>query len=342
MYSLKPDLNKQNILSKITEWDIFRFYCKNFVEPNKAFCAEQDIRCNDTNASCRINNYRGKILYYDFGKKEGMSCFDYVMCKFHVDYINALKIINRDFKLNLDSEINLKVPEPIIYPNSFNESYNNICNGNSIIRVCYKDWDLQSIQYLKDYKLDYRRVSSKFKVNPIDWFWINDYRFKAVEVSFASYFGLDEERYLYKIYQPLSDKKKKWFHNLHNGQVMGLEQLPTNGELLILTKSYKDVWCYDNFEIPSISPGAEGWDISEIIMDSLFDSFEHIIVNYDFDYVGIRSMNKLKRRYGLRCITLTNGKFNTFDYGHKDFADYCKHNTIEDIQRLINNFKQLL
>lgn len=298
----------------------------------------------DPNPSCSIINYKGKIIYSDFGDIKGLSCFDYVMHKYKTDYFTALSIINRDFNLDLDGkEIN---NIPIKHPLAVYEQYDKIYIGSSVIKVHYKEWDKVSIDYMTQHKLDYRRVEEKFRVKPIDYYWINGYQFKAAKLSFAWYLGLYEGRTIYKIYQPL-EKKYKWFHNLNQSIIQGWNQLPKTGKIVILTKAYKDVWCFDNYGFNAIAPAAEGWEIPDKVIDNLFQRFDNIYVNYDFDYTGIKGMNKLKREYGIKPISLIQGRLSNLIqtesyWKDKDFADLCKNSSTESIQEEIKLIKYKL
>jgi hypothetical protein len=336
MFSVKPDLNKVNILARVSELDIFRYYCSNFIKPGVNFCADSDIR-KDPIASCRIDNYKGNIKYKDFAEKGTLTCFGYVMMKFHCTYVEALRIINKDFNLELEGDYVQSTVTPIIK----NETYDKIYTGNSEIKVLYKEWEQIHIDYINSYYLDYKRISKKFFVNPIDYYWVNGRQFKAKELSFAYYFGVKDNKYLYKIYQP-GQTKWKWMHNLTNEVMQGWLQLPKSGEGIVITKAFKDVFCYDLFNIPSIAPPAEGWEIPDSIMDNICERFPIRLVNFDFDRTGIIGMNRLKKRYGVIPVTLTNGKFSTFNYQKKDFSDYLQHFGIEQSQEEINIVKYKL
>lgn len=326
MLEILPDLTTQNILSRVSEMDIFRYYCNNLKKPGENF--HSPFR-KDKEPSARVDNYKGKLIFKDFGEgsKTAVDCFGFVQRKYHSTFQEALNIINQDFNLRLQGEKldKVNINPPIIN----NEQYDKIYTGRSNIRVHYKDWDCQSIKYMQDHKLDYKHVSSKFKVNPIDYFWLNKYQYKAEELSFASYFGIKEDKYIYKIYQPLV-KKHKWYHNLTEEIIQGYAQLPQSGDLLIITKAFKDVWTYDSHNISAIAPGAEGWDIPENIIRDLKERFKRIIVQYDNDIPGIVAMNRLRKKYNLEYFFIPR------KLGIKDFADYCKVNTFEHVQEQIN------
>jgi hypothetical protein len=341
MFEIKPDLTKENILARVSEIDIFRHYCNNFVRPGVNFCS--DLR-KDSQPSCRIDNYQGRIYYKDFAEKGALSCIDYVMKKYHCNYITALDIVNKDFQLNLDGDyVQKEVTKKAVINN---EQYPGRYAEHSEIRVQYKEWEEIHINYIKSYYLDYRRVSTFFRVNPIAWYWINGKQFRAKKLAFAYYFGIKDNMYKYKLYQP-GQVKYKWTHNLDNTVIQGLSQLPNSGEGIVITKAYKDVWCYDLFNIPSIAPPAEGWEIPDTIMDNICERFPVRIVQYDWDRTGIGGMNRLKRRYGVIPIPILQGNHSRLIksdryWNSKDFSDYLQKDGPEALQEEINIVKYKL
>lgn len=324
MFEIKPSLTKTNILLRVSELDIFRHYCKTFYKAGENFKSE--LR-KDTNASCRIDNYKGSIIFKDFSSKGSLSCFGYVMEKYRVTYFEALNIINQDFSLNLDSCITINKPIELAIIN--NEQYNKIYTGNADIRVKYTDWKEQHIDYIEKHKLDVSRVSTHFKVNPISHFWLKHQQITAKPLAFAYYFGEHNNQYKYKIYQP-HQIKGKWYHNLNENIIQGWNQLPDKGELLVISKAYKDVWCLDNFGISAIAPVSEVIGIPEYIINELTQRFKRIVCFYDGDYAGIQSMNRLRKKYNLEWYFIPR------KLGIKDFADYCKLNSVDKIQSDIN------
>src|SRR3972149_5414405 len=131
MFEIKPDLTNKAILSKVSELDLFRYYCPNFIESGRMFLSE--FR-SETSPSCKIDNYKGRIVFKDFGDGKGtLSPFDYVMKKYHVDYFTALSVINRDFNLGLDGK-DVTVEQSKSIPKPVYEQYEKIYTGKSVIR----------------------------------------------------------------------------------------------------------------------------------------------------------------------------------------------------------------
>ena len=73
----------------------------------------------------------------------------------------------------------------------------------------------------------------------------------------------------FKIYRPLASKYTKWRTNLTTSDVQGLAQIPEKGDLLIITKSLKDVMVLYEMGYTAISAASETTFIPEDIISGL-------------------------------------------------------------------------
>ena len=95
-------LTVERILSKISEVDIFAYYCSSFKQLGKSFCSE--LR-QDNKPGVSIILWKGKLLYKDFAHPDHtFDCFNYVKFKYSCNFIEALTIIDNDFNLGLTSK----------------------------------------------------------------------------------------------------------------------------------------------------------------------------------------------------------------------------------------------
>ena len=93
----KPKLNKNLILSTLTEEQIFAFYIGSEIKSKKLFRSK--LR-NDKNPTCSMyRNKSGSLIYKDFATDQYLNCFGYVMELFRCDYYTALRIIANDFNI---------------------------------------------------------------------------------------------------------------------------------------------------------------------------------------------------------------------------------------------------
>lgn len=230
----------ENVLDKITDLDIFKRYCSNFRELNIPF--RSDIR-KDNSPSCKIGFPRGsrRLIYTDFSTGEAFDCFGYLQQKWpgHTLF-EVLKVIDADFNLNLsrinvrksDMEVLLEHKSAKRRPGSFGSHL----KKRKIIKVTQRKWSVQDDKYwLKRYGIT-RTDLERFNVMPL-YSYTTDGVPNLVPVDHYAY----KIQHNYKIYAPHADKENKWRSNTHQYNIQGYEQLPSKGDLLIITSSLKDV-----------------------------------------------------------------------------------------------------
>ena len=130
----------------------------------------------------------------------------------------------------------------------------------------------------------------------------------------------------FKIYRPLADKYTKWRNNLASYDIQGYEQLPKKGDLLIITKSLKDVMCLYEMGYTAISPSSESTFISDKALNQLKRRFKRILICFDRDVSGIKNMRKISLKTGL------NGFLVHKKWKAKDISDAVKLNGFEIIK----------
>ena len=97
-------LHSDVILARISEYDIFKYYCPQFERLGKKFCSP--LR-EDSNPTVSIIEWNGGLLYKDFGRSEHtFNCFSFIKAKYKCDFYSALRIIDMDFCLGLSSKQN--------------------------------------------------------------------------------------------------------------------------------------------------------------------------------------------------------------------------------------------
>lgn len=129
-----------------------------------------------------------------------------------------------------------------------------------------------------------------------------------------------------KVYRPTADSKVKWKSNMTSSLLHGSSQLkPAN--ILIITKSMKDVMVLHEMGYQAVSPMAENVIPSNEIMVDLISAYPKIYIFYDNDGEfnppkgisgkGKQAASKIATKYSLPMIFLPDG-------GPKDISDYVK------------------
>lgn len=300
-------LTADYILSKVSEYEIFKRYCTNFSEINKGFCSELRL---DKNPDVFIyNNSKGNLYYKDFAKKLTLNCFQYVMLKYNVTFKEALNIIYKDLKPSFTTYSTpvIKVTKlktyikPVI--RNFNINDYNFWSKYGINLSTLIKFDVYPAEYIYYLKGDKNRVFMSDKKNP-----------------FYAYKFIDNGEIYYKIYRPYSTEYKFVFNGNINC-IEGFDQLPLHGETLIITKSMKDVMVYYEMGYNAISLQGETNPLLPEIYQKLTKRFNNIIINYDYDPTGIKSSENLTETYNLKCFFIERSKDlsdNVKNYGFQE------------------------
>ena len=121
--------------------------------------------------------------------------------------------------------------------------------------------------------------------------------------------------------------------NCNTYEIQGYEQLPNNGDTLIITKSLKDVMVLHKLGYTAIAANSENTLIPEKVLIELQNRFKNIIIFYDTDLPGIKGAKAMRDKYNLDCIIIPR------KYGVKDISDFIKEHKIIKTKKML---KELL
>ena len=292
-------LHTDVILGKVTEYDIFVYYCPSFKKLGKKFNSE--LR-EDKSPTVSIIPYNGKLLYKDFGNSDHtFNCFSYIQRKYNCSFVEALRIIDCDFKLGLSSI----APGTQFTMGAMACKQNNspkYTKPNVIIQVKKRLWSADDAKFWGKYFVS-KKVLRSFAVEPISHLWVNGVRFTCKSITYAFKFNNR-----YKIYSPYDDKNK-WLSNTKKTDVQGYNQLPNKGERLIITSSLKDVMCLSSAGYHSIAMQSEMQLPEEKLISELKERFQNIEILYDNDFdkatnPGQTMASKICDLYGFKNICI--------------------------------------
>tara|TARA_R110001583_G_scaffold109576_3_gene258428 strand:+ start:11631 stop:12632 length:1002 start_codon:yes stop_codon:yes gene_type:complete len=308
-------LHTDVILSKISEYDIFKYYCPNFIELSRKFCS--DLR-EDARPSVSVVNYNGNLLYKDFGHpNHTFNCFGYVQKKFNLNFTQSLIRISNDFNLKLAPATGLLTYNT---PTVHNKRIEN--KKVTVIKKKRRSWEKRDAEFWLKFGIN-KEILSIFAVEPISYYWINENRFSCKTITYAFRFGNK-----FKIYAPY-EKDIKWFSNTNKKIVQGYNQLPDKGGLLYITSSLKDVMCLFAMQLCGVALQSEMQIPSEVQMHLLLERFKKIIVFYDNDTPGQAMADKICQKYQLDNLCIPN------DWGAKDVSDAIAVHGFNTVKRFI-------
>mgnify|MGYP000642765227 CR=1 FL=1 len=194
-------------------------------------------------------------------------------------------------------------------------------------------WDKDDKEFWQSYGISLPTLK-RYRVKPISHFFINDTPTKCLDIAYA-YFENKDDVITYKIYQPKADKKLKWRGNVGYDIWQGWTQLPDEGNLLIITKSYKDIMCIDDTcGYNSVSPQSESTHPKEYVVDQLKKRFKKIVVLFDNDFdnpdnPGRLNAIKFCEKYTIPMIEIPS------EYESKDFSDLVKNHGVDTAKKVL-------
>ena len=293
---LKDSITLDYILSRVSEYDIYARYLGKF----KVGGIYNSPFRKDSNPSFGVflSRKTGKLLFKDHGSGE---------CGDVIKFVQELKGIHNYNEVLLQIVKDLKVTNDTILKASVVPVHNETVIG--IVRQPFTKID---IEYWGKYGISIPTLE-KFDVNSIKYYLCNGI-VKGIykdENPMYAYKVFDK----FKIYRPYGDKYAKWRNNLTEIDIQGWAQLPKNGNLLVITKSLKDVMALYEMGYTAISPSSESTFIPNVALEDVKKRFKRILLCFDRDRPGITNMRKVGLKTGL------NGFLVHKSFGTKDISD---------------------
>ena len=301
-------ITKEDILKHVNQEDVYSFYLNEEVKSLKLFCSP--LR-EDKIPSFSLYFHRhnpGVLMFCDLATKESGDFIILVMKLFNLSYFEALLKIAYDFNLsNFDVETQKTI-----------STYKKIQPKKTVnLGIKLRSWKIIDKNYWEQFNIT-KEVLKKYNVFPISHIFFNEAVVKALPLSYA-YVEKKDEKITYKIYQPYGTKFTKWINNSNFSVHQGYTQLPKTGDVLIITKSLKDVMSlYSCGNYSAIGLQSETVMMKVSVMEEYKKRFNHVICLFDNDTAGLKLADEFSAMYNIPFFTLPNIN-NT-----KDFSDLVK------------------
>lgn len=290
--SKKTALTPETILSKISAFDIFKFYMP-----------ERDWRLNtvtyspfrnENHPSFVIGNKYGEISFIDFAETSLRGdCFYFVKCLFNLLTMNDVLVkIDNDFGLGISSKENVNKYKEIV--KQYKQPEESI-KRYSLIQVKTKKFTKQELEYWNSYHIDIEDLR-KENVYSVDKVYLNKQLFytNPHELTFG---------YLYdghwKIYRPFGDKKNKWLpNNVPITAMDGLDNIK-DCDVAFINKSKKDYIVIKKLFECSCAVQNEGLAcFSEENVNYLKSNSKRQILSFDSDVTGVKNSQQITQLFG--------------------------------------------
>ena len=331
----KRQLSKQNILSRITSYDIYRFY----QGPFKLNTVLVNRHRGERDPSLIIGNkVSDQLTHKDFGDAYWKGdCFSFVQQIHHCDFKTALHIINRDFNLGLDGTeviedkkiITWEKPEIISKPPPLIQ----IVTLDSLTKEGWNFWNCyhQGEEDIKRENIFMPREIWRNKKK----MWLGNL------LTFCYYYPTLDK---WKLYRPHADKRGKdtpphlwkWDTNIPFDWIEDLESV-RGARLGVLAKSKKDKMVLRKaLELESIA-NVQAEDPACMTKEALdiFDTCDRKVVVSDNDKKGKEFSWWLTDNHGYRHCNVPD-KYRTENC--TDFADLsCVYKSLSKVTEHFKN-----
>lgn len=313
------------LYSIIHPYEIFKFYCPNWsqvnYEINKNFHADPDLRPNDKSPSARITVSGNNNLYYiDYGEGVPYTAADFVGKKFNLSLPDSLDKIYKEISKS-----------HIRYTFTHKEINNIITNYKhtaTVIKVKKRGWTSKDLNYWLKYGWTLELLDEAI-IYPVIKYWINGKLFIPYEPVYAFDYYWHENIFRRKLYFPFN-RDNRFISNIDITVVQGWHMLPKEGgDLLIITKGYKDIGTFISIGIHACATNNETSFFPEEVVDKIKSRWKRIIIWWDNDNEGMKSSKKYAEKFDLEYIYNNEGD-------PKDPSDYFKEKGRENFIKLVN------
>lgn len=317
---LEPKITKEFLLSKNSEETYMSTYLRVPIKRG-LFCSPLRKDHKPTCSFC--HSKKGELMYHDFGTGFHENFVGVVMEIHKCSYQEALNVIAEDFGYISKAEdrpaVKIKVSNVKLEEKT-----------ETLIQIKPKPFSEQELKWWKGFGVT-EKTLKKYKVFSCDSIFLNGDYFSSSSPRvpiYGYYCGKKNGQELWRIYFP-SKRSFRFLSNVGKSYIQGAKQLPKTGDVLLVTKSQKDVMLAYELGIPAIAPCSEVLFLSNKQIQHLKKRFKTIVVCYDTDITGIHNLKQIKVKHPDLYTFFIPRK-----YGVKDISDFFKKYGEEETRRL--------
>lgn len=318
----KPLITREILRKELVIYEVYAFYLGKNFKTNDVF--QSPFRKDNIPSFGIFENSEGELIYNDFALGGG-DVFTFV--KYLFQYRTWWEVYSRiaiDFWLDAHYLCKTDMIKTTDRKKIKYYEQPKINDKKITLDVRIRKWNIEDKKYWKAYGLSLDTLKH-YKVFPISHIFFNtDNKQKIIKADKIAYCYVEIKDNIktYKIYQPYS--KYKWINNHDFSVWQGWSNLPTKCNMLVITKSLKDVMCLTQiFQIPSIALQSEKTKPKGHIIADLKYRFNTIYLLYDNDFdkeenYGQIFAEKLCNEFNFKNIMIPSR------YQCKDFSDLIK------------------
>jgi len=319
----KTKLSIEAILSRISEYDIFRFYM-----PNRDWTINRVTYSpfrKENNPSFMIGNRLGYLMFIDYADTSLRGdCFNFVQKLHNLPSVSdTLKMIDKDFGLGLSTGVMTGEYKKIIAQYKQPE----IEKRYSLIQVKVRKFTQEELAYWNQYHQDIQDLRDN-NIYSIKDLYLNKQKFPLLETELR--FGYLYEGQYWKIYRPFAEKKKKWMPNNVPITAMDGKENIKNCQVAFINKSKKDYMVMKKLFPCSCAVQNEGLGcFSHENVEYLKANSDRQILSFDADTVGVQNSKQITEMFDFEYANVPR---QYLAEGIKDWADLAKAHGLQAIE----------
>jgi len=302
MINFGDDLTIDNILKRVSSYQIFKFY---YPKLDIGKVTNSPFR-SDKNASAGLFVSKDTLetLYNDLGSEDSGNWIWFLKKLYGIEFKDVLNIVNRDMALGLmgygstyiaTDQINSRIVDDIDVEKHTRDLH---------LNVRRRPWRQHDADYWLSYGINRKLLGDE--TYPIFSYWFNDWKTNIAEKhAYSQDYYFDGKYYRRKIYQPFS-KTDKWKSNINGLVIDGIKNIPKSGDLLIITKSRKDRLVLNGLGYCAISTTNESSWIPDYNFNKLNYRYKKLLIFFDNDEAGMKFSNIFSEKYKINRIFIPN------------------------------------
>lgn len=265
----------------------------------------------------------GQLIFRDWANGWRLNFVDVVMTKFGVNFDKALKIIGNDFGI---------ISKPHYEKHKAAVVYKGEKLANTSLTLLQGEvipWNKRDLHWWASFGIT-ESTLKRYDVHNLKSVFLNgapSFFAKDIDPIYGYYFGKEDGRELWKMYMP---KRQSFRFLLNTNKLQGVKQLPKEGDLVVVTKSMKDVMVLHEMGIAAIATQGETMLLSQKQFDALAKRFKRVVFNGDWDRAGQLFMINSRNKYPGIAMTFSNRELYA-----KDISDYVKKVGFDEAKRVI-------
>jgi hypothetical protein len=323
-FEYTPGLSKEKILSLVSQQEIIEAFLGRKINFTDAILSP--FR-DEKSPSFTFKRIGDKVIFRDWGSGLYGDAFTLVQ-KLHgsCSFNEALYLINQKLNLRLtDVAIDIDRNTSTVTKESHTK------RSFKAISIDQQIYTLTDYKYWKQFGIPLSLLQ-QYKVVSCRHAWCNGVliaTYTSLNPVYAYVFK-DQDVLRYKIYRPFAEKKYKWFCNITPNCIEGYDNLDWHGDLVILTKSMKDVMCLRVLGYNAFSLHGESNQYPKDLHEKMLKRFDRVIIFYDNDSAGIYNSKRIASEYSLKQIQIP------LNFKVKDISDFVSQYGIEKAKDLMS------